>query len=343
MKAWVIDGIGEVCEGSRPLRAVELPEPAPGPGEVLLQVHACGVCHTELDEVEGRTPPPRFPMVPGHQVVGTVVALGPGAEPALLGTRVGVAWIGGACGVCPYCMEGRENLCPDFLATGRDVHGGYAERTIARADFVHPLPPTLGDAEAAPLLCAGAIGHRALKLTGLRDGQVLGLTGFGASGHQVLRLAKVLFPACRVMVFARSASERALALELGAAWAGDTAEAPPVPCQAIIDTTPAWRPVIAALEALAPGGRLVINAIRKEERDKQALLALDYAHGLWMEKEVRSVANLTRADVREFLILADRHRLLPRFTTHPFDQANEALIGLKLGRGEGAKVLVMDP
>lgn len=341
MQAWVIDRITDVRTDAAPLRRVELPEPAPGPGEVLLAVRACGICHTELDEIEGRTPPPVLPIVPGHQVVGTVIALGDGADVTLLHRRVGVAWIQSACGTCDRCRRGLENLCAGFRATGRDVHGGYAERMLAPAAFVHPLPEGLPDVAAAPLLCAGAIGYRSLMLTGLHDGQVLGLTGFGASGHQMLRLARVLFPTSPVQVFARSATERALALELGAHWAGGTEEVPPMPCDAIIDTTPAWLPVVMALRALAPGGRLVINAIRKEGADREELLRLDYARDLWMEKEVKSVANITRSDVRAFLSLAERHRLLPVVHAYPFAEANRALSDLRHGRGEGAKVLRM--
>jgi alcohol dehydrogenase, propanol-preferring len=252
-----------------------------------------------------------------------------------------VAWINSACGACMYCISGRENLCPGFKATGRDAHGGYAEWMIAPAAYVHPLPKHIPDEQAAPLLCAGAIGYRSLRLTGLRNGEVLGLTGFGASGHQVLQLCRVLYPESPVMVFARRTAERDLSMAMGATWAGDTGGTPPLPCDAIIDTTPAWRPIVKALGALAPGGRLVINAIRKEATDQQELLELDYPRDLWMEKEIRSVANITRSDVRGFLEIASQHDLLPQVMTYAFSDASRAVLDLKESIGEGAKVLVM--
>ncbi|MBS1583199.1 MAG: alcohol dehydrogenase catalytic domain-containing protein [Bacteroidetes bacterium] len=339
MKAWTITGVADPGSSVPPLRLVGMPEPEPGEGELLLRVHVCGICHTELDELSGRLPPPSYPVVPGHQVVGRVIGVGRGTDEGWLGQRVGVAWIGGACGDCPYCRTGAENLCPAFKATGRDIQGGYAERMTVAAAFAHPVPERISDLQAAPLLCGGAIGYRSLLLAGVRNGAALGLMGFGASGHQVLQLARVLLPDSPVAVFARRGSERELARALGATWTGDIAERPPFPCSAIIDTTPAWMPVIRALEALAPKGRLVINAIRKERDDQRSLLDLDYARHLWLEKEIKSVANITRQDVRDFLVLADKHRLLPACTAYPFERALEALADLAAGEGVGAKVL----
>jgi propanol-preferring alcohol dehydrogenase len=304
-------------------------------------VSACGVCHTELDEIEGRTPPPSLPVIPGHQVVGRVEARGEGAQLFHVGDRVGIAWIYSACGQCEFCRRGEENLCDDLRATGRDVHGGYAELIAVPERFVHPIPDSFADAEAAPMLCAGAIGYRSLSLTGLKDGQSLGLTGFGASGHLVLKLVHNQFPKTRIYVFARSQAEQAFALELGASWAGDTAERAPDKLHAIIDTTPAWTPIVQALENLERGGRLVINAIRKEDADKEALLALDYPRHLWLEKEIKSVANVTRLDVREFLRLADEMHLKPEIETFALDDANRALFELKTKRVRGAKVLTL--
>lgn len=342
MKAWRIERLDRIVRGVDPIRLAELPVPQPAAGEVLIRVHACGVCHTELDEIEGRTPPAQLPIIPGHQVVGTIEEEGSGSDGAMLGLRVGVAWINSTCGTCGYCTSGRENLCEHFKATGRDANGGYAEWMTAPAAFVHPLPENIPDEKAAPLLCSGAIGYRSLRLAGLQESGVLGLTGFGASGHQVLQLCRTLHARSTVMVFARRTAERELAMALGAAWAGDIGELPPVHCDAIIDTTPAWRPIVQALRALAPGGRLVINAIRKEATDQQELLGLDYPRDLWMEKEIKSVANITRADVREFLRIASQHDLLPQVTTYAFNDAPTALLDLKEGNGEGAKVLVMD-
>jgi propanol-preferring alcohol dehydrogenase len=272
-------------------------------------------------------------------VIGRVIALGRAVDPQLLGQRVGVAWIGGACGQCEYCLAGRENLCPGFVATGRDRHGGYAERMTARADFVHPIPDELADMEAAPLLCAGAIGYRSLALTELHDGARLGLTGFGASGRLVLRLTRALFPRSTISVFARSSHEREAARALGADWAGETSDVPPSPLDAIIDTTPAWAPVLAALSCLRAGGRLVINAIRKEARDLQVLSTLSYEHHLWMEKEIKSVANVTRRDVVEMLRLAAKHHLQSAVDEYRLEDANRALIDLRTQPVLAPKVL----
>ena len=337
----VIERLGPVREGEAPLALVDRPEPEPGPGEVLIRVGACGVCHTELDEIEGRTPPERLPVIPGHQVVGRVAALGPGVSGPRVGDRVGVAWIFRADGVCELCTRGDENLCRQFRATGRDADGGYAEAMVAPADFVHPIPEGLSDVQAAPLLCAGAVGYRALRLTRLEDGQRLGLTGFGASAHLVLQLVRHRFPRSPVFVFARHEEERAFARELGAAWTGDTGERAPEKLDAIIDTTPAWTPVVAALGNLDRGGRLVINAIRKEDGDKAALQELDYARHLWLEREVKSVANVSRRDVAEFLGLAAAIALRPAIEEYPLEDANRALVDLRARRIRGAKVLRM--
>jgi propanol-preferring alcohol dehydrogenase len=339
MRAMLLNAIGSLRDNPMPLVPADWPDPAPGPGEVLLRVNTCGVCHTELDEIEGRTPPPRLPVILGHQVVGRVERLGEGVESLQAGDRVGVAWIFSACGECPYCRRGEENLCDRFRATGRDANGGYAEWMTAPSGFVHVIPDPLTDLDAAPLLCAGAIGFRSLRLTGIEDGQSLGLTGFGASAHLVLKLVRHRFPRSRIFVFARSEMERDFARELGAAWAGDTAERSPEPLHAIIDTTPAWTPVVEALANLERGGRLVINAIRKEESDKDALRRLDYPRHLWLEKEIKSVANVTRFDVREFLRLAAEIPLRPEVQEYPLEQANQALCDLKAKGIRGAKVL----
>lgn len=339
MRAMLLTEIIDLTATSTPLSPAEVPTPTPGNGEILIQVSTCGVCHTELDEIEGRTAPPRFPVIPGHQVVGKVHACGPNTSLYPVGRRVGVAWIYSACGVCDHCRAGDENLCADFRATGRDADGGYAEFMVVSEKFAVPIPDSITDSEAAPLLCAGAIGYRSLRLANFRDGQKLGLTGFGASAHLVLKLAAHLYPNSPVYVFSRSASERAFALELGAHWAGAIDEPSPDPLNAIIDTTPVWKPVVSALACLAPGGRLVINAIRKQANDQAELLRLDYPKHLWMEKEIKSVANVSRRDAAEFLALAARIPIRPEFQEYPLEQANRALIELKSGRIRGAKVL----
>jgi propanol-preferring alcohol dehydrogenase len=343
MKAMRIHQLRPLSPQHPPLSADEVPTPEPVPGELLLQVIACGVCHTELDEIEGRTPPSSLPRTPGHQVVGRVVAAGSKRDERHLGKRVGVAWIHSACGGCNQCRAGLENLCEDFAGCGRDADGGYAEYMCVPAPFALDIPQALDSMAATPLLCAGAVGYRSLALTGLRNGQYLGLTGFGASGHLVLQMARFLYPDSPVFVFARNPDERGFALTLGASWAGDTEETPPAGLDAIIDTTPAWRPIVAALAALAPGGRLVINAIRKEDDDRESLLELDYARHLWHEKRVQSVANVTREDVRSCLDLAARIPLQPTVQRYRLDQANQALLDLRQGPVRGAKVLEINP
>ena len=342
MQAMLLERQSTVGEGAAPLRWTQLPEPVAGDGEVLIRVSACGVCHTELDEIEGRTPPPRFPVVLGHQVVGRIAALGPGVSQHHIGQRVGVAWIYSACGTCKYCLSDRENLCPHFRATGRDANGGYAQYLTAPSEFLVGIPDAFTDLDAAPLLCAGAIGYRSLRLTNLTNGQRLGLTGFGASAHLVLKMVRHRFPSSEVFVFARKHEERAFAAELGATWTGDSTATAPAPLDAIIDTTPAWTPVLVALKNLAPGGRLVINAIRKEEFDKSALAQVDYPSHLWMEKEIKSVANVTRRDVQDFLQLAAEMKLQPHVQAYPLSAANEALIELKTRAVTGAKVLTVN-
>jgi len=342
MKAMVLQELCNLEDDPQPLELKELPQPVPGEKEVLVKVATCGVCHTELDEIEGRTPPTQFPIVLGHQVVGRVVETGNRASKFEIGDRVGIGWINSSCGKCRFCRVGNENLCADFRATGRDVNGGYAQYLTVPEAFANPIPPAFSDAEAAPLLCAGAIGYRSLRLAGIQDGQNLGLTGFGASGHLVLKLASYQYPNSKVFVFARNPKERAFARQLGAVWAGDTEEESPERLDAIIDTTPVWKPVVEALKNLDSGGRLVINAIRKEDVDKDYLLRLDYATHLWLEKEIKSVANVSRRDIGELLELAAEMSLKPEVQEFPLEEANQALMELKTSKIRGAKVLRID-
>ena len=342
MKGMVLKEICDLQENPAPLELTELADPVPSEKEILVRVSVCGVCHTELDEIEGRTPPAHLPVVLGHQVVGTVKDMGAGASTFEIGDRVGIAWIFSACGVCKFCLDENENLCPSFRATGRDVNGGYAQYMTVAEDFAYRIPKAFTDAEAAPLLCAGAIGYRSLRLCDLQDGRSLGLTGFGASGHLVLKMARHQYPNSKVFVFARNPQERAFARELGAIWAGDTADESPEKLDCIIDTTPVWKPVVEALKNLEPGGRLVINAIRKEEADKEYLLRLDYATHLWMEKEIKSVANVSRTDVQGFLELAAQMAIKPEFEEFALEEANKALLELRTRKIRGAKVLSMD-
>jgi len=339
MKAMLLHQVHDLKVNPQPLEFADIPIPKPGPGELLIRVSACGVCHTELDEIEGRTPPPQFPIVPGHQVIGFVEERNLPNNRFKPGDRVGVAWIYSSCGECQYCLAGEENLCPEFKATGRDVHGGYAQFMVVPENSAFAIPEEFSDAEAAPLLCAGAIGYRSLRLTNLQDGQRLGLTGFGGSGHLVLKMAKYIYPHSDVYVFARNPDERQFALDLGAVWAGDTADRAPQTLESIIDTTPVWKPVVDALANLSPGGRLVINAIRKEEIDKDYLLQMDYVKHLWLEKEIKSVANVSRQDVAEFLDLAATMKIRPEYQDYSLVDANKALLELKSSKIRGAKVL----
>ncbi|MGB5628620.1 MAG: zinc-dependent alcohol dehydrogenase family protein [Woeseiaceae bacterium] len=333
MRAMMLLATVNLDQNSSPLVLVDIARPVPGNGEVLVEVSVCGVCHTELDEIEGRTAPPVLPVVPGHEIVGKVVELGPGCQERTVGERVGIGWIHSSSG------SDDENLSNEFRATGRDVNGGYAEYVVVPEAYAFPLPAEFSDAEAAPLLCAGSVGYRSLRLANMENGQVLGLTGFGGSGHLVLQMARHLYPDARLYVFARSAAERQFALDLGADWAGATEDPPPSAPHAIIDTTPAWRPVIAALACLRPGGRLVINAIRKESSDVEVMTTIRYQDHLWMEKEIKSVANVTRRDIQEFLPIAAAIPLQVEVQQYPLEEANEALRDLRAGDVRGAKVL----
>ena len=339
MKAAILEKIISLKENKEPLKIAEVPEPCIDDGGILVKVAACGVCHTEIDEIEGRTPPPALPVILGHQAVGIVAERGKLAQKFAIGDRVGVGWINWACGHCPACLSGNENLCADFKATGRDAHGGYAQYLAVSERFAFPIPEVFSDVQAAPLLCAGAIGYRSLRLANLIDGQLLGLTGFGASAHLVLKMVRDLYPHTKIFVFARNENERKFALELGAVWSGDTSEESPEKLHAIIDTTPVWRPIVEALKNLNPAGRLIINAIRKEDLDKDYLLRLDYGRHLWLEKEIKSVANVTRRDIEDFLKLAAEIPIIPEVEEYPLNEANKALAELKEGKIRGAKVL----
>jgi len=336
MRAMVLRSTESFDVNPTPLELTRVEDPSPGAAEILIEVVACGVCHTELDEIEGRTTPPVLPIIPGHEVIGRVVAHGRRSKRFAIGDRVGVGWIHSSDGTAT------ENISDDFRATGRDANGGYAEFMTVPEDYACPIPAAFDDVEAAPLMCAGAVGYRSLKLTGLENGQVLGLTGFGGSGHLVLQLAKHLYPESPVFVFARSEREREFAMDLGADWSGDTEDPPPQAADAIIDTTPAWRPVIAALAVLRPGGRLVINAIRKEDKDRGLLAGIRYEDHLWLEKELKTVANVTRQDIAEFLPIAAAVPLHVATRTYPLEAANEALMDLRSGNIRGANVLLIN-
>jgi propanol-preferring alcohol dehydrogenase len=316
---------------SHPLRAVERPDPAPGPNEVRLRVAACAVCRTDLQICEGDLEAKHLPIVPGHQIVGRIDAIGPGVSGWRLGDRAGVAWLGGADGSCRYCLRDHENLCIAAQFTGWDRDGGYATHAIARADFALPLPPGFDDLQAAPLLCGGVIGYRALKISGIQPGGRLGLYGFGASATLAIQVARHW--GCRVFVCTRSPDERARALALGAEWAGGAEDRPPEALDAAVTFAPAGSVVAAALAALDRGGTVAINAIHLDR-----LPEMPYAN-LWWERSLRSVANFTRKDATEFLALAAEIPIRPERDVYPLREANAALEALAKGAVRGAAVL----
>jgi len=329
MKAAVLASPGKIAD--RPLHIEEIPQPKPEAGQVLLRVLACGVCRTDLHIVEGELPSLRSRLIPGHQIVGEVVG---GATAELPnGTRVGVSWIGGTDGSCWYCRNNFENLCDAPTFTGYSVNGGYAEYAVARPDFVFPLPAALDPLYAAPLLCAGIIGFRSLRVAGAEPGEKVGLFGFGASAHLAIEVLRHW--GCDVYVSTRGASHRRLAESLGAAWVGSELEKPPVELDRAITFAPSGAAVVAALSSLRKGGVVAINAIHLDR-----IPEFDYDRLLWGERQIRSVANMTRADARDFLSLAAAIRLRPQVTTFALDQANEALPAVKNDAIDGAAVIV---
>ena len=328
MKAMVLEAQG------RPLELRDLPLPRPGRGQVLLQVRACGVCRTDLHVVDGELTDPRLPLVPGHQIVGTVVEAGKDAQRFPVGARVGVPWLGWTCGECRQCRAGRENLCERARFTGYQIDGGYAEFASADERFCFPIPDGYPDAQAAPLLCAGMIGYRSLRMAG--DAERVGLYGFGASAHIVIQLA--LNQGRRVFAFTRAGDSEAerFALSLGAEWAGDSMGSPPEPLDAAIIFAPAGELVPAALRATAPGGTVVCAGIHMSD-----IPSFPYSI-LWQERILRSVANLTRRDGEEFLALAPKVPVRTQVETHPLEAANEVLARLRDGKVQGEAVLVVE-
>ncbi len=332
MKAMILREIAPI--ENKPLRMEDWPDPDLGPKEILIKVSTCGICHTELDEIEGRLIP-NLPIILGHQIVGKVAKMGPETTTFRLGDRVGVAWINSACGKCPFCQKGNENLCSEFRATGCHTHGGYAQYAVVSEDFAYPIPERFSDAEATPLLCAGAIGYRDLILSGIKKNQTLGLFGFGASAHIVIQIAT--YWGIEVFTFTRSEEHRKLAKRFGASWTGRPEDPPPKKVHCAIDFTPVGETVPHALKVLEKGGRLVLAVIRK----RNPIPPLDYAQHLWDERELKSVANITRKDIQEFLPLAAKIPILPEVQEFNLEEANQALLLLKQGKIQGAGVLKM--
>jgi alcohol dehydrogenase, propanol-preferring len=329
MKAAVLTSPRSITQ--RPLNITEVSDPRTTPGRFLLRVRACGVCRTDLHIVEGELPPLHSGMIPGHQIVGEVIDGATADVP--LRSRVGVSWLGGTDGTCPYCKRGMENLCDAPTFTGYSVPGGYAECVLARSDFVFPLPAELDDLHAAPLLCAGIIGFRSLRVAGVERGERVGLFGFGASAH--LAIAVLQAWKCEVYVSTRGESHRKLAASLGATWIGSETEKPPVELDRAITFAPSGDVVVAALASVRKGGVVAINAIHLDRMPQ-----FDYDKLLWGERQIRSVANMTREDARDFLALAAEIDLRPKVTTFPLDQANEALLAVKNDAIDGAAVIL---
>jgi propanol-preferring alcohol dehydrogenase len=329
MRAAVLNSPAEISR--RPLQLLDLPKPALAPGQVLLRVRACGVCRTDLHIVEGELPPRRSNLIPGHQIVGEIVD---GTTSLGRGARVGVSWISGIDGSCWYCRHGMENLCDSPTYTGYTVDGGYAEYALARADFVFPLPQALDDLHAAPLLCAGIIGFRSLRVAGVERGERVGLFGFGASAHLALPVLRAWN--CEVYVSSRGEKHRQLASALGAVWVGSETQRPPVPLDRAITFAPSGDVVLAAVASLRKGGVVAINAIHLDR-----IPEFDYDSLLWGERQLRSVANMTRSDASDFLNLAAEIRLNPQVTVFSLEDANEALAALKGDAINGAAVIVL--
>ncbi len=337
MKAMVLDKQSPVEE--KPLYLTDLPVPSFDDNQILVKVSVCGLCHTDIDEIEGRVRPAKFPVVLGHQVVGTVADKGKAVTKFKADDRVGITWLYSSCRNCRFCKSGNENLCEHGKWTGKDVNGGYAEYMVISEDFAHHIPQGFSDSQAAPLLCAGVIGYRAFRLSEIADGQTIGLFGFGASAHIVIQIIKYKFPDNPVFVFTRNAEHKKLAEKLGAAWTGSPKDPPPAKIDRAIDFTPVGQTIANALEVMEKGGRLVINAIRKTTPVPE----LNYTEHLWLEKEIKSVANVTRADAEQFLPLAAQIPIMPQVQEFELARANEVLLLLKQAKIRAAAVLRISP
>ena len=333
MKAMVLIKQSPIEE--KPLTLTDLPTHTPDGNQILVKVSVCGLCHTDLDEIEDRLKPTKLPIVLGHQIVGTVADTGKAVTKFKTQERVGITWLYSACGKCSFCQTGNENLCDKAKWTGKDADGGYAEYMVISEDFAHHIPEGFTDSQAAPLLCAGVIGYRAVKLSNIIDGQIIGLFGFGSSAYIVIQIIKYKYPNSPVFVFTRSTEHKEIAKGLGASWVGSPVEQPPEKINRAIDFTPVGESIRNALSVIQKGGRLVINAIRKST----PLPQLDYATYLWHEKEIKSVANVTRLDAEQFLPLAAQIPIAPEVQEFELEQANDGLILLKQAKIRGAAVL----
>ena len=322
----------------KPLTLTDIPKPVPKDDQLLIKVSVCGACRTDLDQAEGRLTTTKLPVVPGHQIVGTVAEKGQKAENFKIGDRIGITWLNYACGQCSFCKQGLENLCSNAKFTGKDVNGGYAQYTIVPQNFAYNIPDKFSDSQAAPLLCAGVIGYRTVRLSQISDGQIIGIFGFGASAHIVIQIIKYKFPNSPVFVFTRKPNHQTLAESLGADWTGSPTDAPPQKINIALDFTPAGKTIANALDVTEKAGRLVINAIRKEDLVPQ----LDYTKHLWLEKKIQSVANVTSKDAEEFLPLAAKIPIKTTVEEFPWKQANQVLYKIKHSKLQAAAVLKIE-
>jgi len=336
MKAMVFEKINQ------PLKLLDLPIPKINEDEILIKVVACGVCRTELDQIEGRINPPKLPVILGHQPVGYVEKVGVNVKRFKVKDRAGGTWLYSSCGICKYCKSERENLCKDFKATGCDEDGGYAEFFKISEKYAVKIPEEFSKIEeVAPLLCGGVVGYRAIRLANIKNGQNIAIWGFGSSNHQVFQVIKYLYPDSKIFVFTRNIEEQNLARKLKADFVGSLDDKPKEKQDVAIYTIPIWSAFIKALENLDKGGKLVINLIRMQDLNKEVLLNLNYTEHLWMEKRIQTVANVTRKDAEEFLKIASMMKLKPEIEYYPLIKANEALSDLKEGRIKGSKVLLI--
>lgn len=337
MKAMVLEKIGY------PLKLKEVEKPEPKDDQVLIKILACGVCRTELDQIEGRIKPPKLPIILGHQPVGYVEKIGKNVKNFKIGDAVGATWLYSSCKKCDYCKNELENLCSDFKATGCDENGGYAQYMVISEKFTVKIPNSFEDIrEAAPLLCGGVVGYRSIRLANIKDGEKIGIWGFGSANHQVFQTIKYLYPKSPIAVFTRNKDEQDLARDLKADFVYSLDEKVDFKANKAIYTIPVWSILIKALENLEKGGKLVINLIRMQDLDKEALLKLDYATHLWMEKQIQTVANVTMQDAKDFLQIASKIPIKPNIQYYKLEQANMALTDLKEGRIKGSKVILID-
>ncbi len=337
MKAMILEEIG------KPLKLVDIEKPSIGDEQILIRVIACGVCRTELDQIEGRINPPKLPIILGHQPVGVVEEIGKNVKKFKVKDYAGATWLYSSCGKCNYCKNGLENLCDEFKATGCDENGGYAEYLVISEKYAIKIPKGFKDiTKVAPLLCGGVVGFRSIKLANIKNGENIAIWGFGSANHQVFQVIKYLYPDSKISIHTRNKDEQQLAKNLGAEYVYDLNQKPEFLADKAICTIPVWEILLTALENLAKGGTIVINLIRMQDNGKEALLNISYQKHLWMEKKIMTVANVTKEDAQIFLKLASKIPIIPEIQYYKLEDANLALQDLKEGKIRGSKVLLIN-